>query len=196
MYILRDPQRSEDFEKIKIFWFLMLFCNQNDLNVKIWIFAKSAHQNVKLCRNEKTSSYRERFFSGRGQVVYFWFPIIFGRYSADKSKIGRICWCMHRKKIFKIDFFRFLKKWLKCLLNVIYMLENIFKHLWGHFPAIFHHIIMFEAIFKNHDFLKKMDFLRFLRFFGRGSFGCKNAPKLSKNFKNFKNVFYRSLRYS
>ena len=104
MYILREPQRFTDFEKIKIFWFLMLFCNQNDLNVKIWLFAKLAHQNTKSYRNEKTSSYFERFFSGRGQVVLFRSPTIFGRYSAGKMNFCQICWCMHQQKIFKIDF--------------------------------------------------------------------------------------------
>ena len=105
MYILRESQRLEDFEKIKIFGFLMLFWNQNDLSVKIWVLAKSAHQNIKSCRNKRTPSYRERFFSGMGQVVLFWSPMIFGRYSARKFDFGRICWCMHQQKIFKFDFF-------------------------------------------------------------------------------------------
>ena len=162
MYILRESQRSEDSENLKIFEFLMLFCNQNDLNVKIWVFAKSAHQNTKSCRNEKTSSYFERFFSGRGQVVYFRSLTIFGRYSAGKINFGQICWCMHQQKFFKIDFFRFLRNCMKCILNVIYTLKNVFKHLWGHFPAIFDHIIMFKAFSENDDFLKILDFLGFL----------------------------------
>ena len=117
---------------------------------------------------------------------------IFGRKIQNRPNL-----LMHAsKKIFKIDFFRFLKYCLKCLLNVIYTLKNVFKRLRGHFPAIFHQIIMFKAIFKNHDFLEKCDFLWFLRFFDRGSFGCKNAQKLSKNFEFCKNVFSRILRYS
>ena len=168
MYILRESHRFED---------LMLFCNQNDLSVKIWVFAKSAHQNTKSCRNKRTSSYFERFFSGRGQVVFFRSPTIFGRYSAGKMNFGQICWCMHQQKIFKIDFFRFLRNCMKCILNVIYTLKNVFKHLWGHFPAIFDHIIMFKAFSENDHFLKKIDFLGFLQFFGWGSFGCKKAQK-------------------
>ena len=124
MYILRESHRFEDFEKIKIFGFLMLFCNQNDLSVKIWVFAKSAHQNTKSCRNKRTSSYRERFFSGRGQVVLFRSPTIFGRYSAGKMNFGQICWCMHQQKIFKIDFFRFLRNFMKCIENVIYVAQK------------------------------------------------------------------------
>ena len=152
--------------KLKIFEFLMLFCNQNDLDVKIWVFAKSAHQNTKSCRNKKTSSYRQRFFSGRGQVVFFWSPTIFGRYSAGKMNFGQICWCMHQQKIFKIDFFRFLRNCIKCILNVIYTLKNVFKHLWGHFPTTFHHILMCKPFSKNDDFLENIDFLRFFGFFG------------------------------
>ena len=110
MYILRESRRLEDFEKIKFFWFLMPFCNQNDLSVKIWVFAKSAHQNSKSCRNAKTSSYLERFFSGRGPVVLFWSPMIFGRYSAGKHKFGRICWCMHQKNFFQNRFFSIFEK--------------------------------------------------------------------------------------
>ena len=34
MYILRESRRFEDFENLKNFGFLMLFCNQNDLDVK------------------------------------------------------------------------------------------------------------------------------------------------------------------
>ena len=129
MYILRELQRLEDFLKIKIFWFLMLYSNQNDLSVKICVFAKSPHQNIKSCRNKRTSSYLERFFSGKGQVLLFWSPIIFSRYSARKFDFGRICWCMHQQNFFKLDFFRFLRNCMKCILNVIYTLKNVFKHL-------------------------------------------------------------------
>ena len=139
MYILRELRRFEDFENLKIFRFVMLFCNQNDLDVKIWVFAKSAHQNTKSCRNKKTSNYFQRLFSGRGQVVFFWSPTIFGRYSAGKMNFGQICWCMHQQNFFKIDFFRFLRNCMKCILNVIYTLKNVFKHLWGYFPSIFGH---------------------------------------------------------
>ena len=83
---------------------------------------------------------------------------------------------------------------MKCILNVIYTLKNVFKHLCGHFPAIFHHIIMFKAFFKNRDFLKILDFLGFLGIFARVNFGCKKAQKLSKMFEICENVFFRSQR--
>ena len=56
IYILRESSDLEDFEKIKIFAFLMLFCNQNDLSAKIWVLAKLVDENIFYGRNRKTPS--------------------------------------------------------------------------------------------------------------------------------------------
>ena len=175
------------FWKFKIFWIFDAFCNQNDLNVKIWVFAKSAHQNTKSCRNKRTSSYRGILFSGRGQVVLFRSPTIFGRYSAGKINFGQICWCMHQQKFFKIDFFRFLRNCMKCILNVIYTLKNVFKHLWGHFPAIFDHIIMIKAFSENDHFLKKIVFFGIFAIFWLRQFWFQKSTKMLQNCWKLKN---------
>ena len=137
MYILAESWNFEDFEKIKIFTFLMLFCNQNDLSVKNWVLAKLVDVNIFYGRNRKTSYESERNFSERGTNMFFRSPIIFGRFSAGKMKFGRFCWCMIRKKFSKIDFFRFFEKCAKSCLNIIYGLETGFKHFGGDFDAIF-----------------------------------------------------------
>ena len=69
----------------------MPFCNQNDLNVKIWILAKSGPFWTFYARNRKKSSYRERFFSRRALSVLITPQIIFGRYSAEKSIFREFC---------------------------------------------------------------------------------------------------------
>ena len=122
MYILRESHRFEDFEINENFGFLMLFCNQNDLSVKIWVFAKSAHQNTKSCRNEKTSSYFERFFSGKGPSGIFSVPDdiwpIFGRKNQFWPNL-----LMHAStKIFQNRFFSIFEKlhemYSKCHIDI------------------------------------------------------------------------------
>ena len=91
MCILTESGDFEDFEKIIIFTFLMLFCNQNDLSVKNWVFAKLVDVNIFYGRNWKTMYESVRNFFERGTNMFFRSPIIFGRYSAGKMKFGRFC---------------------------------------------------------------------------------------------------------
>ena len=140
MYILRESRRSEDSENLNIFGFFMLFCNQNDLSVQIWVLAKLVDVNIFYGRNRKTSYESERNFSERGTNMFFRSPIIFGRFSAGKMKFGRFCWCMIRKKFSKIDFFRFFKKWSRMGINAKYWLEMCFKHFGGSFRTVFDHL--------------------------------------------------------
>ena len=92
--ILRESSDFEDFEKIKNFVFLMLFCNQNDLSAKIWVLAKLVDENIFYGRNQKIPYELRIFFSERGLDMFFQCRIIFGRYSAGKNKFGQFCWCM------------------------------------------------------------------------------------------------------
>ena len=137
MYISRESWDIGDYKNQKIFGFFMPFCNQNDLNAKIWILAKNDPIWIFYGKNRKTSSYREINFSGKAQGVLITFLILFGRYSAEKLISGKFCWCMVGKKIFKIDFFRFFQKCAKSCLDIIYGLETSFKHFEGDFDAIF-----------------------------------------------------------
>ena len=91
MYILRESSDFEDFEKIEIFAFFMLFCNQNDLSAKIWVLAKLVDENIFYGRNRKTPYELVRFFSERGLNMFFQYQMIFGRYSAGKNKFGQFC---------------------------------------------------------------------------------------------------------
>ena len=90
-HILRESSDLEDFEKIKNFAFLMLFCNQNDLSAKIWILAKLVDENIFCGRNQKTPYELRRFFSERGLNMVFQSRMIFGRYSAGKNKFSQFC---------------------------------------------------------------------------------------------------------
>ena len=110
MYTLRESWDSEDFEKIKIFTFLMLFCNQNDLGTKIWVLAKLVDENIFYGRNQKTPYECERFFSERGLNMFFQYQMIFGRYSAGKNKFGQFCWCMLENFFFKNRIFSIFQK--------------------------------------------------------------------------------------
>ena len=69
----------------------MPFCNQNDLNAKIWILAKNDPIWKFYGKNRKTSSYRGINFSGKAQGVLITFLILFGRYSAEKLISGKFC---------------------------------------------------------------------------------------------------------
>ena len=114
MYTLRESWHSEDFEKIKIFTFLMLFCNQNDLGTKIWILAKLVDENIFYGTNWKTPYELVRFFSERGLNMFFQYQMIFGQYSAGKNKYGQFCWCMLENFFFqKSIFFDFSKSGLE-----------------------------------------------------------------------------------
>ena len=169
----------------------MLFCNQNDLNVKNWVLAKLVDVNIFYGRNRKTSYESERNFSERGTNMFFRSPIIFGRFSAGKMKFGRFCWCMIRKKFSKIDFFRFFKKWSRVDINAKYWLEMCFEHFGRSFGPVFDHPWRSAGHLEKVDFLKKMHFLRFFGIFGFGRFGCKKALKTSKYLKIFQNwIFY------
>jgi len=137
MYISRESWNLGEYKNQKIFLFLMPFCNQNDLNVKIWILAKSGPFWIFYARNRKKSNYFERFFSRRALSVLITPQIIFGQYSAEKSIFREFCWCMVGKFFFKIDFFRFFQKCAKSCLDITYGLETGFKHFEGDFDAIF-----------------------------------------------------------
>ena len=91
MYTLTESLDFEDYEKIKIFTFLMLFCNQNDLGTKIWVLAKLVDENIFYGTNWKTPYELVRFFSERGLNMFFQYQMIFGRYSAGKNKFGQFC---------------------------------------------------------------------------------------------------------
>ena len=69
----------------------MPFCNQNDLNAKIWILAKNDPIWKFYGKNRKTSSYRGINFSGKAQGVLITFLILFGGYSAEKLIFGKFC---------------------------------------------------------------------------------------------------------
>ena len=56
----------------------MPFCNQNDLNAKYWILAKSDPIWKFYAKNRKTSNYRAINFSGKAQGVLITSQIIFG----------------------------------------------------------------------------------------------------------------------
>ena len=137
MYISRESWDLGDYKNQKKFWFFMPFCNQNDLNAKIWISVKIDPMWKFYVKNWKTSSYRAINFSVRAQGVLITSRIIFGRYSAEILISGKFCWCMIAKKIFKIDFFRFFQKCSKSCLDIIYGLETCFKHFEGDFDASF-----------------------------------------------------------
>jgi len=137
MYTSRESWDIGDYKNEKISEFFMPFCNQNDLNAKWWILAKSGPMWTFYGKNRKTSSYRGINFSGKAPGVLITFLILFGRYSAEKLISGKFCWCMVAKKNFKIDFFRFFQKCSKSCLDIIYGLETCFKHFEGDFDAIF-----------------------------------------------------------
>jgi len=183
MYTLTESWDFEDFEKIKKFQFLMLFCNQNDLRVKNWFLTKLVDVNIFYGRNRKTPYESGIKFSERGTNIFFRSPIIFGRFSAGKMKFGRFCWCMIRKKFSKIDFFRFFKKWCRMCINAKYWLEMCFEHFGGPFGTIFDRLWWSEGHLEKIEFFKKMHFLRFFGIFGFGRFGCKKASKTSKCLK-------------
>ena len=85
------------------------FFIQNDLKVKIWIFAKMADQNWIICRIRKTPYECERFFSEGGLDMLIAPTILFCRYLAKKSKFWKFCWCMLEKNFQKSIVFDFLK---------------------------------------------------------------------------------------
>ena len=190
MYTLRESWDSEDFEKIKIFTFLMLFCNQNDLGTKIWVLAKLVDENIFYGRNQKTPYELVRFFSERGLNMFFQYQMIFGRYSAGKNKFGQFCWCMLENFFSKIDFFRFFKKWSRMDVNIKYWLEMCFEHFGGLFGTISEHLWWPDSPLKKFDFLKKMHFLRFFGIFDFGRFGYKKASKMSNFWKFFKYALF------
>ena len=113
MYTLRESWDSEDFEKIKIFTFLMLFCNQNDLGTKKWVLAILVDENNFYGTNWKTPYELVRFFSERGLNMFFQYQMIFGRYSAGKNKFGQFCWCMVENFFQKSILFDFSKSGLE-----------------------------------------------------------------------------------
>ena len=98
MYTSRESWDIGDYKNQKIFGFFMPFCNQNDLNAKIWILAKNDPIWKFYGKNRKTSNYRAINFSGKAQGVLITFLILFGRYSAEKLISGKFCWCMVGKK--------------------------------------------------------------------------------------------------
>ena len=109
MYILRETSDFEDFEKIKIFAFLMLFCNQNDLSTKIWVLAKLVDENIFYGRNQKTPYELVRFYSERGLNTFFQSRMIFGRYSAGKINSANFVDACS-KIFFKNQFFSIFQK--------------------------------------------------------------------------------------
>ena len=175
MYILRESWDFEDFEKIKIFTFLMLFCNQNDLGTKIWVLAKLVDENIFYGRNQKTPYECERFFLKGALICFFNTKWYLADILPEKNKFGQFCWCMLEKKLSKIDFFRFFKKWSRMDVNIKYWLEMCFEHFGGLFWTIFERLWCSDGRLKKIDFLKKMQFLRFFGIFEFGRFGYKKA---------------------
>ena len=108
-HISRKSWDLGDFVDAKIFWFLMPFCNQNDLQAKYWILAKIAHWHIFYGKNRKTSNYFERFFSERGLSVFRGLAIVFDPYHSKKSIFLKFCWCMLEKFFQKSIFFDFIK---------------------------------------------------------------------------------------
>ena len=87
----------------------MPFCIQNDLEVKIWIFAKLDYGQEFNSKKRKNSTYRVRFFSEGGLGVFNTAAILFWRFSAKKLIFCQFCWCMVEKNFSKSIFFDFFK---------------------------------------------------------------------------------------
>ena len=89
--------------------------------------------------------------------------------------------CGTKKKLSKIDFFRFFQKCSKSCLNIIYRLETGFKHFEGDFYAIFDKLYIIWTNLEKIDFFKKMHFLRFfakIQLSENYRFGYKKASKI------------------
>ena len=109
MYILRESWESRDFEKIKFFWFLMLFCIQNGIWVKMWVFGFLRSEHKILATGKTSASYLPIFYWERGymhknMILSFFVPFCTQNGILGVGNFG------HQQFLGrKIDFFRFFK---------------------------------------------------------------------------------------
>ena len=108
VYIERKLRISR-FRKNKFFWFLMLFCIQNGIWVKMWVFGflRSEH---KILATGKTSAsywpifYWERGYMHKNMILSFFVPF------CNQNGIWGVGNFGHQQFLGrKIDFFRFFK---------------------------------------------------------------------------------------